>query len=237
MTSPSPAQRRSSLRAPLPPLFAALLALIVFVIAGGHAHEAPPPPPGVPPPAPRRVPSVAGADVAGAAPAHEGIVPTRPVPPVLQVVLFGPYSNLAKKYLWQSLLEIWDQISPATLHVVAASRDPDEVGLGKVRAIVESATNCGAGVPSSSPHCARLRSAFLQNVTYVSVRDEAGYARLGSVLRASEEGDFYIGRVFYMAVAADIVPDILQKVSSGGWVVVVVVWLVVVSRGCPPRPQ
>lgn len=146
--------------------------------------------------------------------------------PSTQLVFFGPHSNLAHKYLWQSVLEIWDQMHPATIKIIAASRDTDEHGWERVKRIVAANTTCGAGIDSGDAadagYCERMRLAFLANVTYVSVKDDAGYRRLGEVLRAGESMPNYAGRMYYMAVAADIVPSILSKITSIGGIETIV---------------
>ena len=139
------------------------------------------------------------------------------------VVLFGPYSSLAKKYLWQSLFEIWDDtltgdLITSRIQIVAASRDTSELGLNKVSTLIRSVVHCGIAGPSDRSHCIRAKERFILNaVTYVSIKDTDGFKHLGAALKRHEELPGYLGRVFYMAVASDLVPGIFRSlVLSGG---------------------
>jgi len=139
------------------------------------------------------------------------------------VVLFGPYSSLAKKYLWQSLFEIWDDtltsdLSTSQLQIVAASRDSADSGMSKVSSLIRSSVHCGIAGPSSDrSHCVRAKERFIANaVSYVSIKDSEGFKELGAALKRHEELRGYLGRVFYMAVASDLVPGIFKSLSLSG---------------------
>jgi hypothetical protein len=79
----------------------------------------------------------------------------------VQVVLVGSTSNLAKKYLWQSLFEMWDALHPAHLHTIAVFRDKVVVGRGRVADIVRANVSCGSTVTATT--CDALKAAFLKN--------------------------------------------------------------------------
>jgi hypothetical protein len=57
-------------------------------------------------------------------------------------VLFGPYSNLAKKYLWQSLHNLHTELGGCGLDIIAASRDAQSDGLRKLLDIVRHNVSC-----------------------------------------------------------------------------------------------
>lgn len=140
----------------------------------------------------------------------------------VQVVLFGPYSNLATKYLWQSLFNLHLDLGLGRLQVLAASRDAAEIGMGKVRHII--ATNVTCSDVDDATACQYVKQRFLEaSVTYHAIANEQGYAAFGNALTDSEGKEEspsrLLSRILYMSVAPDVVEGILHRLAEWGNVV------------------
>ena len=166
---------------------------------------------------------------AAAAPIADG-APT----PAYQVVLIGSHSSLARKYLWQALVEIRDALYPARLLVVGVSRGDTASNRAKAEEIIRR-TRCGSGahfaphVNDSDP-CARLQDALLADVSFATTDGEAAYQVLAAALMsdaargdasrpaAADANQRYVilGRLFYFAVAPDLVAHILTSLIGPG---------------------
>ena len=154
---------------------------------------------------------------AGAHPAAAAAEAEQPAPlGEMQVVLFGPYSNLARKYLWQALLQLWDAAAPGRLRVFAASNGAEDAGWAAIHDILERNVTCG--VDADGAACASLKAAFLADVTYTSVRNASGYAALGAALAASTAtpGWAVASRLVYMAVSPAVVVGVMESLTRDG---------------------
>lgn len=138
--------------------------------------------------------------------------------PLSEVLLFGPYSSLARKYLWQSLFTIWDSSLPAKLRVIAAGRDNVDTGMDKIWNMITLNTTCGSGLPIAGDTCKRMKEAFRSDIQYVQIRDAAGYSNLGLALNASSSDPSFIGRVTYFSVDTSLVPSLLHSLRVHGGV-------------------
>ncbi len=136
----------------------------------------------------------------------------------LDVVLFGAYSNLAAKYLYTSLLQIWSTVGSegGRVRVVAAGRDPS--GLEKINAMLHANVSCGGGGAwaQAGAACTALRATFFDSITYVAIRDAEGYGHLGAVLNEAALRPGYLGRLLYFSVDTALVPTMLATLRTAG---------------------
>jgi hypothetical protein len=138
---------------------------------------------------------------------------TEPQPPFWDVVLVGPFSNLARKYLWQSLFTLHAETRGA-LRVHAAAREANTTDTAsRVAAVLSSNVTCG---PSAARRCAALLASFSALVAPASTGGGAGLEALGRALTASAAAPGWRGRVIYCAVASELVPPLLARL--GAWV-------------------
>lgn len=150
-----------------------------------------------------------------------------------QVVLFGPYSNLARKYLWQALFELHEVTTAAggSLDVRAASRDNVEAGAKKLTDIFTHNVTGDTAAKAAFQACC---------VRYYPIASDGDYAAFGDALAASELSDDSVAKVavsaggdslpqqlqqpqaqllsraVYMSVAPDIVEGILRRLRVHG---------------------
>lgn len=89
--------------------------------------------------------------------------------------------------------------------------------MSKVSSLIRSVVHCGIAGPSDRSHCVRAKERFIASaVSYVSIKDSEGFKELGAALKQHEGLPGYLGRVFYMAVASDLVPGIFRSLSLSG---------------------
>ena len=132
--------------------------------------------------------------------------------PFWDVVLIGPTSNLAAKYLWQSLFHLHCETRGA-LRVHAAGREAAPGVLARVTALIQANTTCGRH-PSRA--CADARAAFAEGVRAHSTGAAGGLAELGDALARSAALPGHRGRLLYFAVASEVVPGVLRGLAA--WV-------------------
>jgi glucose-6-phosphate 1-dehydrogenase len=134
------------------------------------------------------------------------------------IVLVGPTSNLAAKYLWQSLFHLHCE-SRGALRIHAAGREANATALrARVAALALSNTTCGRP-PTRA--CQEARAAFAAGVAAYSTSltaqgDEGGLAALGEALAVSARAPGHGGRLLYFAVASEVVPGVLSALAQ--WV-------------------
>jgi hypothetical protein len=131
----------------------------------------------------------------------------------LQVILFGPYGSLARKFLWQGILELDESVGPTGAHVsvFACSLGEPSTALAAIREIIDG-TQC-LSLPAQE--CAALRDSLFSRVAYFRTRDEAGFMQLGAAL-ASDYASSVASRIAYLAVATDLAPRIIAGLSIAG---------------------
>ena len=134
------------------------------------------------------------------------------------IVLVGPTSNLAAKYLWQSLFHLHCE-SRGALRIHAAGREANATALrARVSSLALANTTCGRP-PTRA--CQEARAAFAAGVAAYSTSltaagDEGGLAALGAALALSARAPGHGGRLLYFAVASEVVPGVLAALAQ--WV-------------------
>jgi hypothetical protein len=131
--------------------------------------------------------------------------------PFWDVVLIGPFSNLARKYLWQSLFTLHVETRGA-LRVHAAAREAN-VSSTRVRLseVFASSLSCGA---AATRHCGAARASFAALVAPAATDGDEGFAALGRALTASAGTPGWRGRLIYCAVASEVVPPLLARLAA-----------------------
>ena len=141
-----------------------------------------------------------------------------PAPPTYDIVLIGATSNLAAKYLWQSLFHLHCE-SRGALRIHAAGRDSNATALrARIAALIGASTACGRP-PSRA--CAAARAAFAAGTAAYSTSlagagQAGGLAELGRALALRAAAPGHAGRLLYFAVASEVVPGVLAALAE--WV-------------------
>lgn len=146
----------------------------------------------------------------------------------VSVVLLGATGDLAKKYLWQGLFQLYlDEAGNGhsfSFHGAALTQ-PEQGEQFMTQAIEKLA--CPAD--TLPERCAQLKGQFLQLSQYRQLRTAEDYGILNKDIEArlQQEGLRELGRIFYFSVPAFAYSDIAQHINSscrpgpGAWLRVV----------------
>ncbi|XP_027699608.1 GDH/6PGL endoplasmic bifunctional protein [Vombatus ursinus] len=146
----------------------------------------------------------------------------------VSIVLLGATGDLAKKYLWQGLFQLYlDEAGNGhsfSFHGAALTR-PEQGQLLMAQALEK--LSCPLDVLPE--RCAQLKGQFLQLSRYRQLRTAEDYVTLSKDIEArlQQEGLQESGRIFYFSVPAFAYADIAQKINSscrpgpGAWLRVV----------------
>ncbi|XP_058017134.1 GDH/6PGL endoplasmic bifunctional protein [Ahaetulla prasina] len=146
----------------------------------------------------------------------------------VSVVLLGATGDLAKKYLWQSLFQLYvDEVSNGHTFTFygAGQKDPD-VG----RKLMFGPLKSLACSPEVAPNrCAVLKDQFLKLTEYHQLKGEEDYASLNRGIKTSlaQEELVETGRIFYLSVPPFAYAEIARHINSscrppsGAWLRVV----------------
>ncbi|XP_069466128.1 GDH/6PGL endoplasmic bifunctional protein [Ambystoma mexicanum] len=157
--------------------------------------------------------------VPGSSPASQGHV---------TVVLMGATGDLAKKYLWQGLFQLYlDQVTSGytfSFHGAALT----EPAAGEARMFeVLKALICEPDVPAN--RCALLKDQFLRLTRYWQLKTAENYTAMIREIERSlkDEGLLEAGRLFYLSVPPFAYADIARHINTtcrpptGAWLRVV----------------
>nr|XP_020637893.1 GDH/6PGL endoplasmic bifunctional protein [Pogona vitticeps]XP_020637894.1 GDH/6PGL endoplasmic bifunctional protein [Pogona vitticeps]XP_020637895.1 GDH/6PGL endoplasmic bifunctional protein [Pogona vitticeps]XP_020637896.1 GDH/6PGL endoplasmic bifunctional protein [Pogona vitticeps]XP_020637897.1 GDH/6PGL endoplasmic bifunctional protein [Pogona vitticeps] len=146
----------------------------------------------------------------------------------VSVVLLGATGDLAKKYLWQGLFQLYlDEVSHGhtfTFHGGAQS-EPEQG-----RKLMYERLKDLACPPDVAPdRCAVVKDQFLRLTEYHRLKTEQDYAALDREIRTvlAQEGLEEAGRIFYLSVPPFAYVDIARHINSscrppaGAWLRVV----------------
>ncbi|XP_053546109.1 GDH/6PGL endoplasmic bifunctional protein [Bombina bombina] len=146
----------------------------------------------------------------------------------ISVVLLGATGDLARKYLWQGLFQLYlDQASEEhTFSFHGAALTPLEKGQGLMFDILKS-LSCPADVLAD--RCALLKDQFLKLSSYRQLKTGENYTALHQDITnsLSEEGLREAGRLFYLSVPPFAYADIARNINAscrptpGAWLRVV----------------
>jgi glucose-6-phosphate 1-dehydrogenase len=127
------------------------------------------------------------------------------------VVLYGASSNLAAKYLFQSLFHLSVELRGG-LTVYGVGREDLGVWSPRLYSIIAANTTCGR---LASVECGTARAAFARaggsGVVAATTRD---LPSLGAALNMSAARPGWAGRVVYFALASELVPGALRDLAS-----------------------
>ncbi|XP_039223233.1 GDH/6PGL endoplasmic bifunctional protein [Crotalus tigris] len=146
----------------------------------------------------------------------------------VSVILLGATGDLAKKYLWQSLFQLYlDEVSNGhTFTFYGATQQEPEVG----RKLMFEPLKKLACLPEVPPdRCAVLKDQFLKLTEYHQLKGEEDYAKLSQSIKTSlaQEELVESGRIFYLSVPPFAYAKIARHVNSscrppsGAWLRVV----------------
>ncbi|XP_029434589.1 GDH/6PGL endoplasmic bifunctional protein [Rhinatrema bivittatum] len=146
----------------------------------------------------------------------------------VSVVLLGATGDLAKKYLWQGLFELYvdhsDEAHSFSFH--GAALTPAEQGQNLMAEVLKR-LSCPLAI--SSDRCALLKDQFLKSTRYLQLKTVENYSSLSQDIENSlrEAGLQEVGRLFYLSVPAFAYVDIARHINSscrpkpGAWLRVV----------------
>ena len=125
-------------------------------------------------------------------------------------VLLGATGNLAKKYLWQILFDLY-QDKKVGLVIGGATKDAEK-GTTLITDIIETSVKCS---PNSSG-CDESLVSFKKMVTYQQVRNDNQYGDVANAIDShyKEAGTKESGRLFYLSVSPDFYPQIAKNINS-----------------------
>lgn len=146
----------------------------------------------------------------------------------ISVVLLGATGDLAKKYLWQGLFQLYmDQVSSGhsfTFHGAAlAAQEPGQ----RLMFDVLKKLSCPPDEPPN--RCAVLKDQFLKLSQYHQLKTAENYTALNREIETllGQEGLQEVGRIFYFSVPPFAYTEIAQHINSscrppaGAWLRVV----------------
>ena len=126
------------------------------------------------------------------------------------VILYGATSNLAAKYLFQSLFHLSVELRGG-LNIHAVGREDIETWGPRLSSIIAANTTCGR---PASPMCGALRDSFVRGFGVVFPASTRNLTALGMALNASRTSrPGWAGRVIYFAIASELVPDALRDLA------------------------
>lgn len=146
----------------------------------------------------------------------------------VSVVLMGATGDLAKKYLWQGLFQLYfDQVTSGhsfSFHGAALSEPT--AGLERMSLVLKDLI-CPLDVPAN--RCALLKDQFLKLSSYLQLKTAENYTTLSRNIERSleEEGLVEAGRLFYLSVPPFAYAEIARHINStcrppaGAWLRVV----------------
>ncbi|XP_026571615.1 GDH/6PGL endoplasmic bifunctional protein [Pseudonaja textilis] len=146
----------------------------------------------------------------------------------ISVVLLGATGDLAKKYLWQSLFQLYvdEATNGHTFTFYGAAQKEPEVGRKQMFDPLRNLA-CSPEVPPN--RCAVLKDQFLKLTEYHQLKGEDDYARLNQGIQTSlaQEELVETGRIFYLSVPPFAYAEIARHINSscrppsGAWLRVV----------------
>ncbi|MEE6485105.1 hypothetical protein FKM82_014176 [Ascaphus truei] len=146
----------------------------------------------------------------------------------ISVVLLGATGDLAKKYLWRGLFQLYlDQAAKGnSFSFHGAALTPPEKGQELMFEVLKSLT-CPADVTPN--RCALMKDQFLKLSRYRQLRTAENYTALHQDIVSSlfEEGLHEAGRLFYLSVPPFAYADIARSINAscrpppGAWLRVV----------------
>lgn len=138
----------------------------------------------------------------------------RPTPrgPYVTILLFGGGGDLAQKYTWNALFEIY-QISAKNggplprIKIHSIGRSEYSVGKQKLTQILRNLRITQQGVN-------QVKSAFTEEVEYTQLVTGRHFKDFCSALGSSTDEEEEIGRMFYLAIPPQDYPGVLQKLKE-----------------------
>ncbi|XP_062592528.1 GDH/6PGL endoplasmic bifunctional protein-like [Saccostrea cucullata] len=130
------------------------------------------------------------------------------------VVLFGALGDLSKKYLWQSLFQLFlsEQNDNKTFSFYGISRDGDEEGSKRLSKILDD-VSCKGDI---STFCGIKLLEFRQLVQYVQLKTDDQFKKFGKQTLRNEinKPNQTLGRIFYLALPPNVYSSVAGKLSS-----------------------
>ena len=130
------------------------------------------------------------------------------------VVLFGALGDLSKKYLWQSLFQLYlkEHNENKTFSFYGVSRDKDPDGSHKLTKILDD-VSCAGDV---STVCGLKLSEFRHLVKYVQLKADEQFTAFGkeTLKNTPKNSNWRLGRIFYLAIPPNVYASVAARLSS-----------------------
>ncbi|XP_070615337.1 GDH/6PGL endoplasmic bifunctional protein [Erythrolamprus reginae] len=146
----------------------------------------------------------------------------------ISVVLLGANGDLARKYLWRSLFQLYaDEVTNGhTFTFYGADRKDPDVGR---KLVFDHLKNLACSPEVAPNRCAVLKDQFLKLTEYHRLKSEEDYADLNQGIKTSlaQEELVETGRIFYLSVPPFAYAEIARHINSscrppsGAWLRVV----------------
>jgi hexose-6-phosphate dehydrogenase len=141
------------------------------------------------------------------------------------IILIGSTGDLARKYLWQAIFNLYKSKTPAgdSFTVYGAARESHDTGHAHQQNILESQIKC-LDEDFDSLNCSDLQARFISSCVYRQLTESSHYKEL---CRELDSVNIETGRLFYLAVPSTVYGKISAYINShcrpmaGAWLRVV----------------
>lgn len=117
-----------------------------------------------------------------------------------QIVLVGATGDLAKKYLWKGLFELYRTHTKTDelVTVYGAAREDKSQGQLQLQDILASKIKCDSSLKENGKNCDKWRKTFLRTTTYHKLKKDEDYKDF--CMGLDSLGADKLGRIFYLSV-------------------------------------
>jgi hexose-6-phosphate dehydrogenase len=145
-------------------------------------------------------------------------------------VLLGATGNLAAKYLWQILFELY--LNNKVSYIVGGATKKNDIGQGLINDVIEKKVSCEKAAKSdqipkgmTADFCEKKLAEFKNSVVYQQLRNNEQYGDLSKLINNfyADNNAVESGRFFYLSVSPDFYPQIAENIntlarpSDGAW--------------------
>jgi len=122
----------------------------------------------------------------------------------VHVTLLGSTGNLAGKYLWQAMYNMYLENelagAPVELDFVGAGREAADVGGPVINSLIENNVKCLENTPGFAVCSDASKAEFVKRTRYAQMKKDEHYKALCDGWNSPREGYTEAGRLFYLSV-------------------------------------
>jgi hexose-6-phosphate dehydrogenase len=136
-------------------------------------------------------------------------------------VLLGATGNLAAKYLWQILFELY--LNDKVAYIVGGATKAKDIGQGLIDDVIAKKVSCEKAAKSgqipagaSADFCETKLATFKKDVVYSQLRNDNQYGDLAAQIdkHYADAGTVETGRFYYLSVSPDFYPKIAENINT-----------------------